>query len=505
VEKYLLPDGVLLRREEVNRGTDYESDSACSVDEAAHRVTYRLHNQPESVPMTATPVFEKLRRDSRRQSVMILLPDRAAAALLQLRDNLLAQLTAIYIGAGDCKMQDVVSGSVSLTDRVVISLFDLADSPFFWECREEDFNFFKSLREVAKSILWVTQGAGGATKKPQSAIITGLARTLASEDPEKTMVTLSLGCDTPLSAGTTSKVILKILKRSMLLEVERQPRELEYMESGNRLLIPRLVLSQPLNDILEEDHCQLVQTRQSFQKGARKVWLPKPSGENSEPFKEAFFVRQEFPAPLGPQEVAINFKGAALHQSDLQIFMGQSRNEDIGVDVHGIVTALGSGVTDLRVGDWVVGMVKGGAFSNRLRLERRFAIRLTGSLLTCIPSIWVSVFYAMARCPITPQMRVLVHRGATATGQVAIQVARLMGAKVYTTICNDGKGEMCQKGVLMNSFQFTEDTIEDCSKPGWDARLLQKTGGKMMDIVLILGEIPINSNVVKKSKLSNEN
>ncbi|KAH6697431.1 phenolpthiocerol synthesis polyketide synthase ppsA [Plectosphaerella plurivora] len=502
IEKYLHPDGILIKREDEKRTADYESDSACSVDEAAHRVTLRyLHGKQEvAIPMSTTPVFEKLRQDCRQQSVMILLPDEVSADLLQLKDNLLAQLSAMYVGVYDCRLQDVANGNVSLINCIVISLLDLASIPFFWKCREEDFYFFKAMRDVAKSILWVTQGAVGATRRPQSAVVTGLVRTLASEDPEISLVTMSLGCETSLSASTTSRVILKALKRSMLLEVERQPRELEYMESGNRLLIPRLQVSRPLNENLEEDPCRLPQTKQLFLGGERKTWMVKTTGDNSKPFEKAFFVPQKFSTPLGPNEVEINMTGAALHQSDLNTFMGLSRSENIGVDVQGIVTSLGSGVKGLRIGDWVVGMASGGAFSNRLRLERRFVKRIVGSLLTCIPSIWVTIYYSLAmRCRITPRTRVLVHRGATAIGQIAIQIARITGAKVYTTICNNGTDEKCQKSILMDGFGFANEEIEDCSQPGWDARLLQKTGGHLMDIVLVPGEIPFNCSVVKKT------
>lgn len=502
LERYLHPDGVMLRKEEERLATNYESDSACSVDEEAHRVVLQHYdgNTGSSLTLTMVSGPDKHRLDCRQQHVVILLPDTITADVLRLKNNLLKHLTTIYVQVSDCSFHDVARDEAIIRDRLVVSLLDLATCPFFWNCQEADFNIFKKIRNEAKSILWITQGAGGPSKRPQSALVTGLARTLASEEPEKILVTVSLSCDTSLSASTTSKIILRALKRSMLLEVTRQPRELEYIESGNRLLIPRLMTCQPLNQLVEDNLRRLSKSLQPFLGGEKKTLTVLSPGGGDEPVADFLFTSQQYSAPLAPEDVEISLAASALHQGDLKTFMGLSKYERVGVDVQGIVIAVGSDVTDLLLGECVVAISPEG-ISNRVRVNRRFVKRMRRGLSECIPSIWVSSFYGLAmRCRIGPRTRVLVHRGATATGQVAIQIAKLLGAQVFTTVCNDTVGDDCQRATLTNMFHFADAEIEDCSKQGWDRRLLEKTGGYMMDIILIPGEIPFNSNIVKKSK-----
>lgn len=113
----------------------------------------------------------------------------------------------------------------------------------------------------------------------------------------------------------------------------------------------------------------------------------------------------------------------------------------LGWDVCGVVDALGPGVTDLSPGDEVFGMVR---FPQEGRAYAEFVTAPEGDLARRPPSLGQREAAALALAPLTAHQafermdlqsgqRVLIHAAAGGVGHLAVQLARVRGARVIAT------------------------------------------------------------------------
>ncbi len=155
----------------------------------------------------------------------------------------------------------------------------------------------------------------------------------------------------------------------------------------------------------------------------------------------------ERPRP-GKGQVQIEVRGSSINPADTKIREGKMLSlqfpATLGLDVAGVVTEVGEGVTTLKVGDKVYGQTRitaggSGAFAEytaalastlakmprNLNFVEAAAIALTGT----------SAVQALTeRIKLQPGQKILVHGGAGGIGTVAIQIAKHLGAYVATTV-----------------------------------------------------------------------
>lgn len=154
-----------------------------------------------------------------------------------------------------------------------------------------------------------------------------------------------------------------------------------------------------------------------------------------------------------------------------------------GLDVAGEVVAVGARVTAWRVGDRVSGhgdLTRNGCFAEFVavptyqlaRIPDNISYEMAASLLCGA----LTAYTAVERKPnLTNVKTVLVHAGAGGVGSIAIQLAKLHGFKVFTTV-STGKVKYVQ--------QLHPDTIIDYRQEDIDARLTQLTGGRGVDLII---------------------
>ena len=161
-------------------------------------------------------------------------------------------------------------------------------------------------------------------------------------------------------------------------------------------------------------------------------------------------VEHERAAP-GPGQIEIeahiaplNFKDVmkALGLASERILRGTYGGDRIGMEVAGVVSALGDGVTDLAVGDRVYAIgprsMRSHVVIDRARvahLPDEVSFEDAASLLVLLTA-WYSLVH-VAR--VEPGETVLVHGAAGGLGLAAIAVARLRGARVVATAGTEDK------------------------------------------------------------------
>ncbi|MCB9698549.1 MAG: alcohol dehydrogenase catalytic domain-containing protein [Alphaproteobacteria bacterium] len=170
------------------------------------------------------------------------------------------------------------------------------------------------------------------------------------------------------------------------------------------------------------------------------------------------------PVP-GPREVVVQQRATAVNSGDARLrqrdfpdgmaLLGRlvagwsrPRNRVLGVDVAGVVVACGSAVTELAVGDRVVGMtgMRMGAHAERCVVSvDHCLVRLPDTVsfedAATLPFGGnTALTYLEAKLAVRPGERVLVIGASGAVGVALVQVARLLGARV-TGVCSAASAE----------------------------------------------------------------
>ncbi|HSV20368.1 MAG TPA: NAD(P)H-quinone oxidoreductase [Casimicrobiaceae bacterium] len=121
----------------------------------------------------------------------------------------------------------------------------------------------------------------------------------------------------------------------------------------------------------------------------------------------------------------------------------------LGLEIAGRVAAIGSGVTDWKVGDAVCALTPGGGYAQFCTTPAAWALPPppgvslleAASLPENYFTVWHNVF---ERGHLANGETFLVHGGSSGIGLTAIQLAKAFGATVFTTVGNDEKARFCR-------------------------------------------------------------
>ncbi len=152
-----------------------------------------------------------------------------------------------------------------------------------------------------------------------------------------------------------------------------------------------------------------------------------------------------------------------------------------GLEVSGVVVALGDGVTDLREGDAICALVAGGGYGEYvtapvpqcLPAPKNLSMAEAAALPETFMTVWTNV---LERGALKPGETFLVHGGASGIGTTAIQVAAEMGARVFATAGSADKCAACEKLGAERAINYREEDFVEV--------LREATGGKGADVIL---------------------
>jgi len=153
------------------------------------------------------------------------------------------------------------------------------------------------------------------------------------------------------------------------------------------------------------------------------------------------------PDPVaGPGEVVVDIHAASVNGADWKVRSGQSYRKGqfphvLGRDFSGVVSALGEGVTDLRVGDPVFGVTEAsreGAYAEKIAIKAAIVANKPDSISHVdAAALALAGLTALVSVEDTLKLRdgetILVQGGAGGVAAFAIQLAKHIGARVITT------------------------------------------------------------------------
>ncbi|KZL83622.1 beta-ketoacyl synthase domain-containing protein [Colletotrichum incanum] len=465
----LMPEGVLLN--EVSSpmtptSTDSMLEAQLAQDPTSPRLSYDaeynniIHCGVLDQHFEASIFVNKLNPASSPE-VFVILPDAFGPVL----EEFAKSLGDILLKRGFKVSIDSLHGS-DPKGKACIALLEVCES-FVYEWTEEQFRYFHNLQEVAHSLLWVTRGANRRPTNPRNAPIIALARTILSEDPQKTIVTVDLDESTSLTSRTLPKTVECVLDSMLNGFVEA-----EFAEEGGQLYIPRLMPLKELNRMIESDsHVKIVRQpvfNHLTTPAEYEMIISKPEIAN----ESSHFVERPHASQLGPHEVEIQTLSVAVHLNDLHTAMGRTSGDRLGIDVVGIVRKIGSKVKDVRCGEQVLAIIPG-AFKNVHRIDQGFVKPAPPPVECCqyTPSALIAAYYSLCTVGrLTRKKKVFIHAGASSYGQAAIRVATLIGVEVFATVM--GEDSKAQRATLIDTHRLPEDHIFDANGESFIASVL---------------------------------
>ena len=320
--------------------------------------------------------------------------------------------------------------------------------------------------------LWlVTQGAQQPV--PTAAITTvaagalwGLGRTIAQEQPKLRTVCLDLDGDPDLLAELLYQELVAGLSAEPVAAEVAYAQGTRYVAQLAQWTAPSLPTpNAPMRLQLQAygalDHLAFVpMTRRSPGVGEVEIAV-KAVGLNFRDVLNALGLLQEFYATVlgitSPQAVGLGFECA------------------------GVVTAIGPGVTELKVGDRVMGLAAAeGAFATYLTLPATQLVAIPDHLNdeegATLPLALLTAWYGLVVLAQLQQgERVLIHAAAGGVGQAAVQIAQAIGAEIIAT-ASPGKWEFLRaQGITQILNSRTLD---------FAGEILELTVGRGVDVVL---------------------
>lgn len=189
----------------------------------------------------------------------------------------------------------------------------------------------------------------------------------------------------------------------------------------------------------------------------------------------------DWPEPeIGEHDVLIQVKAAGLNFPDVLMIQGKYQMQpDMpfvpGGECAGEVIAAGSSVSRFKVGDQVVSMGGAGAFTEQIAVHEMGVFPMPEGLsyeqAAGVGITYFTSYYALKqRANLQSGETLLVLGAAGGVGVTAIELGKLMGAKVIAAASSDEKLELCKQLGADEVINYSETSLKDAIKELTDGR-----------------------------------
>lgn len=202
-------------------------------------------------------------------------------------------------------------------------------------------------------------------------------------------------------------------------------------------------------------------------------------------------VDDERPVP-GAGEVLIEVHVAGVNRPDVLQRSGsypppKGASPHLGLEVAGVVAAVGSGVEAWQVGDRVCALTPGGGYAEYCLTDARHCLPVPQGLsllqAAALPETYLTVWANLFdRAHLEAGQSVLVHGGSSGIGLTAIQLAHEFGATVYTTVGSAAKAGACVAAGARRAINYREEDFA--------AVIAQETQGRGVDVIVDMVGVP---------------
>lgn len=219
----------------------------------------------------------------------------------------------------------------------------------------------------------------------------------------------------------------------------------------------------------------------------RAVVITKPGGP------EVLEVREVETPRAGAGQVRVRIHACAVNRADLMQVRGMypapaDAPQDIpGLEVAGEIDEVGTGVTELAIGDRVYGVVSGGAYAESVVVPARTLARMPKELdflqAAAVPEAFVTAYDAMVvQAGLAAGDVALVNAVGSGVGTAAVQIVRAIGARSIGTARTAAKLERARELGMNDGIVV----ITKNGQPELASKVMEVTEGRGADVCLEL-------------------
>ena len=200
---------------------------------------------------------------------------------------------------------------------------------------------------------------------------------------------------------------------------------------------------------------------------------------------ESLVLEEVEPLKPGRGQVVIAVKACGVNFPDTLIIQGKYQFKpplpfSPGSEVAGVVKKVGAGVEHVKVGDRVIAFTGHGGFAEEVLAEAAQLIPIPKGMDFTTASAFVLTYgtshYALKdRAQLKPGETLLVLGAAGGVGLAAVEIGKVMGARVIAAASSDEKLEVCKQHGADEVINYTSEDLRE--------RVKELTQGNGVDVV----------------------
>ncbi len=210
-------------------------------------------------------------------------------------------------------------------------------------------------------------------------------------------------------------------------------------------------------------------------------------------------VWQEVPdVSAGPGEVLIRVLAAGVNRADLLQAAGKyppppGASQILGLEVSGVIADVGDEVADFAVGQEACALLSGGGYAEFVAAPAAQVMPVPAGVpvtdAAALPEVACTVWSNLVMgAGLTAGEFVLLHGGASGIGSHAIQVAKVLGARIAVTAGAPAKLELCAG--------LGAEVLIDYRADDFVERVHRATDGRGADLILdVMGAAYLERNL----------
>lgn len=355
---------------------------------------------------------------------------------------------------------------------IVVTTMEL-HAPIFDRLDETLMTRIKILTENASNLIWIT---GCPSIRPEFSLVQGLSRTLRVEQPSLRFFIYSteLPC---CEAINSVRRIIGIVDEALTDDFP----DTEFMERDGLVFVSRFEPDESMNE--------------SFQKRQAQVpadvslvdILPAQLTIGSVGHFDTFHMKQLPPSTddLDADYVELDVKAFGLNAKSVYAAAGRIDIKDgmSAFECTGIVTRVGSAVSDLVPGDRILAMALC-QLSTVERIPKWSCMKLRNeedyNSIVTLPTVYATAIHGLCeKANLQAGETVLIHSAAGGVGIAAIQIAQLRGAKIFATV-----GTQEKKEFLVQEFGLDAENIFSSRDLSFVSGILAATENRGVNVIL---------------------
>lgn len=198
-------------------------------------------------------------------------------------------------------------------------------------------------------------------------------------------------------------------------------------------------------------------------------------------------VEAKLPKPQpGPRELLVKTAAAGVNRADLLQAQGKyppppGAPATLGLEVSGVVAAVGPAVTRFKAGDEVCALLAGGGYAEYALASEDCTLPVPSGLKVIAAAALPEAFFTawtnlVDTAGAAAGESVLIHGGTSGIGTAAIQLCAARGLTVFATAGSDEKCARCRELGAKAAINYqTEDFVQ---------AIRAATGGRGADVIL---------------------